>query len=235
MNLSTDFNVWTLVSVLLSATGLYLAMKWERRRELDKRFDKAEQRANERFEKMDERFDKAEQRANKRFEKVDERFDKAEQRANERFEKVDERFDKAEQRANQRFEKVDEGLDKTEQHADERFDKVDQRFDKVATKDWVAGQFAQANDRIDEVGNRVDRADGRMREGLRDVTASVAALGVKVSDLQAEVRAVSTKLDERTYRSGVLVPEATVREPASEYRGDERVEKKDGEDEGATS
>lgn len=181
MNLSTDFNVWTLVSVLLSATGLYLAMKWERRRELDQRFEKAEQRANQRFEQLDQRFDKAEQRA------------------------------------------------------DERFEKVDQRFDKVATKDWVAGQFAQANDRIDEVGNRVDRADGRMREGLRDVTASVAALGVKVSDLQAEVRAVSTKLDERTYRSGVLVPEASVREPASEYRGDERVEKKDGEDEGATS
>ena len=217
MNLSTDFNVWTLVSVLLSATGLYLAMKWERRRELDKRFDKAEQRANQRFEKVDERFDKAEQCANERFKKVDQHFEKAEQRANERFDKVDERFDKAEQRA------------------DERFDKVDQRFDKVTTKDWVAGQFAQANDRIDEVGNRVDRADGRMREGLRDVTASVAALGVKVSDLQAEVRAVSTKLDERTYRSGVLVPEATVREPASEYRGDERVEKNDGEDEGATS
>jgi len=217
VNLSTDFNVWTLVSVLLSATGLYLAMKWERRRELDKRFDKAEQRANQRFDK------------------VDERFDKAEQCANERFKKVDERFEKAEQRANQRFDKVDEGLDKAEQRADERFDKVDQRFDKVATKDWVAGQFAQANDRIDEVGNRVDRADGRMREGLRDVTASVAALGVKVSDLQAEVRAVSTKLDERTYRSGVLVPETSVREPASEYRGDDRVEKNDGEDEGATS
>ncbi len=89
--------------------GMYLLLqRFESR--IDRKFEQAEAREDERFNRVNERFDK-----------VDDRFD----RSDDRFDKIDDRFDKIDGR----FDKIDGRFDRSEVSTNERFDRLEAKFD----------------------------------------------------------------------------------------------------------
>lgn len=77
MDFLTDYNFVTIVSVVGSAVGLFLAL----RADLGKRIDRVEEGLGRRIDRVEERIDRVEEGLGKRIDQVEERIARVEDRA----------------------------------------------------------------------------------------------------------------------------------------------------------